>query len=508
MQMACEKFTYLFSQLHPKSKILERLWAGQCAIHHNPSRRQETDRKATMISAPAIMQQAPAATDNTDLKGILSRALEMTSDAPTPTGGTDAPSTGAKVETSTTLVPGPSSSSNVSSLADTKVGAGTVAATPTNINSNSSVTTLTTRRSGRSRKPSSKAVENKANAAALAAAGLLGHGDEYDPAAARVAVISRESSTLSLIAPSSPTASSSAVTGAGASASPTASPKGGKKSWKKPAGKPKRPLSAYNIFFKEERARLVAEINGAAAEEAERQQSEAARSHRKTHGMGFAGLAQNIAGKWKTLDNASRRPYEQKAAVDKARYVREVAAWKNSLQESAEQGHAAEYSAAPATPRAQQVTDSSSEDETPRRRSKKRKSPGKKATTPKRKQPKSTKKQRSRATSSTSAPNAAANHHQLFHVHHEQQMNYHPNQHSTGTATTVKDIAMFEPTAVESASASAPAAAQGYASTHAPQQWDGLDQMMLGVGGVPTSLAGQAGLVDDGDLHDILSLEF
>ena len=477
--------------------------------NHNPSRRQETDRKATMISAPAIMQQPPAATDDTDLKGILSRALEMTSDAPTPTGGTDAPSTGAKVETSTTLVPGPSSSSNVSSLADTKVAAGAIAADPTNINSNSSVTALTTRRSGRSRKPSSKAVENKANAAALAAAGLLGHGDEYDPAATRVAVISRESSTLSLVAPSSPTVSSSAVTGAGAS--PTASPKGGKKSWKKPAGKPKRPLSAYNIFFKEERARLVAEINGAAAEEAERQQSEAARSHRKTHGMGFAGLAQNIAGKWKTLDNASRRPYEQKAAVDKARYVREVAEWKNSLQESAEQGQAAEYSAAPATPRAQQVTDSSSEDETPRRRSKKRKSPGKKATTPKRKQPKSAKKQRRRATGTTTA-NAATNHNQLFHVHHEQQIDtshyYHPNQNSTGTTTTVKDIAMFEPTAVESTSTAAPSAAQGYAPTHAPQQWDGLDQMMLGVGGVSSSLAGQAGLVDDGDLHDILSLEF
>ena len=467
-----------------------------------------------MISAPAIMQQAPAATDNTDLKGILSRALEMTSDAPTPTGGTDAPSTGAKVETSTTLVPGPSSSSNVSSLADTKVGAGTVAATPTNINSNSSVTTLTTRRSGRSRKPSSKAVENKANAAALAAAGLLGHGDEYDPAAARVAVISRESSTLSLIAPSSPAVSSSAATGDGASVSPTASPKGGKKSWKKPAGKPKRPLSAYNIFFKEERARLVAEINGAAAEEAERQQSEAARSHRKTHGMGFAGLAQNIAGKWKTLDNASRRPYEKKAAVDKARYVREVAAWKTSLQEAGEQGHAAGYSTAPSTPRAHQVTDSSSEDEAPRRRGKKRKSPGKKTTTPKRKQSKSPKKQRSRATSGTSTT-SAANQHQLFHMHHDQQMDsseqyYLPSHPSTGTSTTAKGIAMFEPTAVQSSSSSAaPAAAQGYLPpAHAPQQWDGLDQMMLGVGGVPTSLAGQAGLVDDGDLHDILSLEF
>ena len=460
-----------------------------------------------MISAPAIMQQAPAATDKADIKGILSRALEMTTDATTT--GTGAPSTvtattDAKVvEPSTTLVPGSaSSSSNVSSRTDSKAAPGAVVAAPTNITSGP-IATITARRSGRNRKPSSKAVENKANAAALAAAGLLGHGDEYDPAAARVAVISRESSTLSLVAPSSPTMTSSSAV----DATEVASPKGGKKSWKKPIGKPKRPLSAYNIFFKEERARLVAEINGSAnggasaAEEADRQQSEAARSHRKTHGMGFAGLAQNIAGKWKTLDNASRRPYEKKAAVDKARYVREVAAWKTSLQEAGEQGHAAGYSTAPSTPRAHQVTDSSSEDEAPRRRGKKRKSPGKKTTTPKRKQSKSPKKQRSRATSGTSTT-SAANQHQLFHMHHDQQMDsseqyYLPSHPSTGTSTAAKGIAMFEPTAVQSSSsAAAPAAAQGYLPpTHAPQQWDGLDQMMLGVGG-------------DGDLNDILSLDF
>jgi len=267
----------------------------------------------------------------------------------------------------------------------------------------------------------------------------------------------------------------------------------------------------------------VAEINGSAdgaahatahdREEAERQRSEAARSHRKTHGMGFAGLAQNIAGKWKTLDGATRRPYEEKAAVDKARYVREVAAWKASLQQQPPGGAGAERqeeadfdpnrrqcpasASAPSTPRTHPVTDSSSEDETPRSRaargkaSSKRKSPAKKAGASKhqRKSTKSAKKQRR---------SPAANHQRRQQHHHQQQYQQQQevaiSQHymyphpSAGTAA---DLAAFDPTA---------AAAQGYApapvSGHGLQQWDGLDQMMLGVGGA------------EGDLNDILSLDF
>jgi len=147
------------------------------------------------------------------------------------------------------------------------------------------------------------------------------------------------------------------------------------------------------------------------------------------------------------------------------------------------------------------VTDASSEDETPRRRAarskagKKGKTP--KKATPKRKQSKSAKKQRSRTT-------AKHHHHQVQQV--QQVQHYNHQHHPTGT---VRDVAMADQSGVESAAA---ATAQGYAPapTHGPhpQQWDGLDQvMMLGVG-APSSLGGQAGLVDEGDLHDILSLDF
>ena len=104
-----------------------------------------------------------------------------------------------------------------------------------------------------------------------------------------------------------------------------------KRSWKKPADKPKRPLSAYNLFFKAERARL---ISGGTSANNDSSPGDAKRKHRKTHGkIGFAALAQNIAGKWKTLSAKDRRPFEQKAAVEKARYRKELEAWQQVQKE-------------------------------------------------------------------------------------------------------------------------------------------------------------------------------
>ena len=102
-----------------------------------------------------------------------------------------------------------------------------------------------------------------------------------------------------------------------------------KRSWKKPADKPKRPLSAYNLFFKAERARLISGGTSSTSNA-----GDAKRKHRKTHGkIGFAALAQNIAGKWKTLSAKDRRPFEQKAAVEKARYRKELEAWQQVQKE-------------------------------------------------------------------------------------------------------------------------------------------------------------------------------
>mmetsp|Transcript_35709 Transcript_35709/g.72448 ORF Transcript_35709/g.72448 Transcript_35709/m.72448 type:complete len:335 (+) Transcript_35709:3253-4257(+) len=49
------------------------------------------------------------------------------------------------------------------------------------------------------------------------------------------------------------------------------------------------------------------------------------RTHRKTHGkIGFADLARLISSRWKSLDDETRRPYEEQAKVERARYQEEL----------------------------------------------------------------------------------------------------------------------------------------------------------------------------------------
>ena len=85
---------------------------------------------------------------------------------------------------------------------------------------------------------------------------------------------------------------------------------------KKPC-KPKRPLSAYNLFFKHERERLL---------ESNTERSEG-RFKRK---IGFGALAQFIAQKWKNTDDERREYFRDLAAEDMVRYKREKAEWKKA----------------------------------------------------------------------------------------------------------------------------------------------------------------------------------
>mmetsp|Transcript_1700 Transcript_1700/g.2584 ORF Transcript_1700/g.2584 Transcript_1700/m.2584 type:complete len:221 (+) Transcript_1700:70-732(+) len=89
--------------------------------------------------------------------------------------------------------------------------------------------------------------------------------------------------------------------------------------WRKPEGMPKRPLSAYNLFFRSERERLL---------NIPRQKPVVKQGRRAKSGIGFAGLAQQIASKWKSLDVKARRVFQDQAFEEKQRYKKEVELWK------------------------------------------------------------------------------------------------------------------------------------------------------------------------------------
>jgi len=90
-----------------------------------------------------------------------------------------------------------------------------------------------------------------------------------------------------------------------------------RKKWKKPKDKPKRPLSAYNLFFRDERAELLTSQDC---------------KDGKPKNIGFAALAKHIGGKWKNLDEEVKKKYTVPAEIEQVRYKIELEAWRGKQQ--------------------------------------------------------------------------------------------------------------------------------------------------------------------------------
>ena len=92
---------------------------------------------------------------------------------------------------------------------------------------------------------------------------------------------------------------------------------------KKPKGFPKRSLSAYNIFFKEERVKVLEEFNcHRVSTPAVNEQTVERKTDRSS--VSFQDLGKIIGKRWKTISDEDRRRVESLADQDNLRYHNEM----------------------------------------------------------------------------------------------------------------------------------------------------------------------------------------
>jgi len=114
----------------------------------------------------------------------------------------------------------------------------------------------------------------------------------------------------------------------------------------KQRGRPKRALTAYNIFFKEAREQILADQQKYHQPYISNKEGKRGKGVRNCvaenpHGVSFVDMGKMIAKRWKELDNEARLMYKERAKAEKRRYRDKLAEYKMNEREKVEAKFAA-----------------------------------------------------------------------------------------------------------------------------------------------------------------------